>query len=82
MESLPHGLQLEIPPGCFPLTTDSMVLAAFAASSGEKSYLDLGSGCGQLGLLLCAGNERCRCYRLIVCIGFLIVITKNHNNEN
>ena len=60
MESLPHGLQLEIPPGCFPLTTDSMVLAAFAASSGEKSYLDLGSGCGQLGLLLCAGNERCR----------------------
>ena len=60
MESLPHGLQLDIPPGCFPLTTDTMVLAAFAASSGEKSYLDLGSGCGQLGLLLCAGNERCR----------------------
>ena len=60
MEYLPHGLQLEIPPGCFPLTTDSMVLADFAAAAGEKSYLDLGSGCGQLGLLLCAGNERCR----------------------
>ena len=60
MEYLPHGLQLEIPPGCFPLTTDSMVLAHFAASPGAKRYLDLGSGCGQLGLLLCAGNKRCQ----------------------
>lgn len=59
MEYLPHGLQLEIPPGCFPLTTDSVVLAHFSASPGAKQYLDLGSGCGQLGLLLCAGNDRC-----------------------
>ena len=59
MEHLPHGLQLEIPPGCFPLTTDSMLLAHFAASPGAKHYLDLGAGCGQLGLLLCAGNDRC-----------------------
>lgn len=59
MELLPHGLQLEIPPGCFPLTTDSMALAHFAGSLGAKSVLDLGSGCGTLGLLLCAQSQRC-----------------------
>lgn len=59
MELLPHGLQLEIPPGCFPLTTDSMALAHFAGFLGAKSVLDLGSGCGTLGLLLCARNQRC-----------------------
>ena len=52
MEYLPHGLQLDIPKGCFPLTTDSMVLAHFAG--------DLGSGCGTLGLLLCARSQYCR----------------------
>ena len=51
MESLPNGLWLDVPPGCFPLTTDCMVLAWFARSKGAKSVLDLGSGCGQLGLL-------------------------------
>lgn len=60
MEYLPHGLQLEIPQGCFPLTTDSMVLAHFAGCLNGKTVLDLGSGCGTLGLLLCARNERCR----------------------
>ena len=60
MEYLPHGLQLEIPEGCFPLTTDSMVLAHFAGSLGNQSVLDLGAGCGTLGLLLCARNRRCR----------------------
>lgn len=59
MELLPHGLQLEIPPGCFPLTTDSMALAHFSGSLGAKSVLDLGSGCGTLGLLLCAQSQRC-----------------------
>ena len=60
MEYLPHGFRLEIPAGCFPLTTDSMVLAHFAGSIGARTLLDLGSGCGTLGLLLCARNERCR----------------------
>ena len=60
MEHLPGGIQLDIPPGCFPLTTDSMVLADFADIRGAKTVLDLGSGCGTLGLLLCARNERCR----------------------
>lgn len=59
MEHLSQGLQLEIPPGSFPLTTDSMALAYFAGSLGGKSVLDLGSGCGTLGLLLCARNLRC-----------------------
>lgn len=59
MEYLPNGLQLEIPPGCFPLTTDSMVLAHFAGDLGNRKVLDLGSGCGTLGLLLCARNPRC-----------------------
>ena len=60
MEYLPSGIRLEVPEGCFPLTTDSMALADFSAIRGDKSVLDLGSGCGTLGLLLCARNERCR----------------------
>lgn len=59
MESLPNGLWLDVPPGCFPLTTDCMVLAWFARTRGAKSVLDLGSGCGQLGLLLCADDPDC-----------------------
>ncbi|MGM9605666.1 MAG: tRNA1(Val) (adenine(37)-N6)-methyltransferase [Faecousia sp.] len=59
MEYLPHGFQLDIPPGCFPLTTDSMVLAHFAGDPGAGPVLDLGAGCGTLGLLLCARSERC-----------------------
>lgn len=57
MEQLPNGYTLEIPEGCFPLSTDSMVLAWFAGK--QKDVLDLGSGCGSLGLLLCAGNPGC-----------------------
>ena len=60
MEYLPHGMQLDIPKGCFPLTTDSMVLAHFAGDLGTRSVLDLGSGCGTLGLLLCARSRYCR----------------------
>lgn len=60
MEYLPHGLQLELPPGAFPLTTDSMALACFAGPLKGKTILDLGSGCGTLGLLLCARNQDCR----------------------
>lgn len=59
MEHLPGGIQIEIPADCFPLTTDSMVLAHFAGRLGSKRILDLGSGCGTLGLLLCARNPSC-----------------------
>ena len=58
MEYLPGGIQLDIAPGCFPLTTDSMALAHFSHITGAKSVLDLGSGCGTLGLLLCSQNPR------------------------
>ena len=41
MEYLPGDIQLDIAQGCFPLTTDSMVLAHFANITGAKSVLDL-----------------------------------------
>lgn len=60
MEYLPNGFQLEIPAGAFPLSTDSMVLAQFAKLPPNARVLDLGSGCGTLGILLCASDSRCR----------------------
>lgn len=59
MEYLPNGIRLEIPSGCFPLCTDSMALAHFAGKTGAKPVLDLGSGCGTLGMLLCASCPGC-----------------------
>lgn len=57
MEYLPNQLTLHIPAGCFPLSTDSMILAHFVRPG--NAVLDLGSGCATLGLLLCATNQRC-----------------------
>lgn len=59
METLPNGYTLYIPAGCFPLSTDSMVLAWFAGIRGSQRILDLGSGSGTLGMLLCSENPRC-----------------------
>lgn len=59
MEYLPNGYTLEIPEGAFPLSTDSMVLSHFVKLPKNARILDLGSGCGTLGLLLCAKNESC-----------------------
>ncbi len=59
MEYLPNGLTLEIPAGCFPLSTDSMLLAHFVKLPRSARVLDLGSGCGTLGLLLCASDPGC-----------------------
>ena len=59
MEYLPNGFTLEIPAGVFPLSTDSMVLSHFVRLPKNARVLDLGSGCGTLGLLLCAQNESC-----------------------
>ena len=59
MEHLPNGYTLELTPGTFPLSTDSMVLSAFIRLPRSARVLDLGSGCGTLGLLLCARNEYC-----------------------
>ncbi len=59
MEQLPNGITLETPTGCFPLSTDSMLLADFVKLPGNAKVLDLGSGCGTLGLLLCARDPSC-----------------------
>ena len=59
MEELFNGFRLELPPGCFPLSTDSMALAHFVRLPARATVLDLGSGCGTLGVLLCARDPRC-----------------------
>lgn len=59
MEQLLGGIALEIPKGAFPLSTDSMVLADFVHLKKDDRVLDLGSGCGTLGLLLCAKHPTC-----------------------
>lgn len=59
MEILPNGYTLKLCPQAFPLSTDSMVLAHFAKLPPNARVLDLGSGCGTLGLLLCAGDSGC-----------------------
>lgn len=59
MEHLPNGFTLEIPEGAFPLSTDSMVLSAFVRLPKNAKILDLGSGCGTLGLLLCSRENSC-----------------------
>ena len=59
MEYLPNGFTLEVPAGAFPLSTDSMVLSHFVRLPRNARVLDLGSGCGTLGLLLCSRNDSC-----------------------
>ena len=59
MEQLPNGYTLDLSPGAFPLSTDSMVLAQFVRLPKAARILDLGAGCGTLGLLLCARREDC-----------------------
>lgn len=60
METLQNGYTLNIAPGTFPLSTDSIALSGFAEIKKDSAVLDLGSGCGTLGLLLCARNDSCR----------------------
>ena len=59
MEQLHNGFTLEAGGDGFPLSTDSMVLAHFARLPRHARVLDLGSGCGTLGLLLCAVDPGC-----------------------
>ena len=59
METLYNGFTLDIPAGVFPLSTDSMVLADFVRIGKAAKVLDLGSGCGTLGILLCAREDGC-----------------------
>ena len=59
MEYLPGGFSLNLAEGCFPLSTDSMVLAYFTKLPRNARVLDLGSGCGTIGILLCAKDIGC-----------------------
>ena len=59
MEQLFNGFTLKLPPGTFPLSTDSMLLSGFVRLPKQATVLDLGSGCGTLGHLLCAGDPNC-----------------------
>lgn len=60
MEQLHGGYTLKLCDGGFPLSTDSMLLSWFVRLSRQARVLDLGSGCGTLGLLLCARDACCR----------------------
>ena len=59
MEQLHNGYTLELCEDAFPLSTDSIALAHFVRLPKNATVLDLGSGCGTLGLLLCADNPNC-----------------------
>ena len=59
MENLHNGFTLQLCEGAFPLSTDSIALAAFTRLPKNARVLDLGSGCGTLGLLLCAADPVC-----------------------
>ena len=58
MEYIADRYTLDLGPG-FPLSTDSMVLQDFVKLPKNAAVLDLGSGCGTLGLLLCARDSGC-----------------------
>lgn len=47
------------PEGGFRLGTDSVLLAQFLTLPKQAKIADLGSGCGTLGLLLCANHPDC-----------------------
>ena len=59
MEQLHNGFTLELCDGAFPLSTDSIALSGFVRLPKQATVLDLGSGCGTLGLLLCANDPNC-----------------------
>lgn len=59
MEYLQNGVTLRLCEGSFPLSTDSMLLAHFVKLRRCARVLDLGSGCGTLGLALCAKDPSC-----------------------
>ena len=59
MEQLHNGFTLKLCEGAFPLSTDSIALSGFVRLPRQAKVLDLGAGCGTLGLLLCAVDTSC-----------------------
>lgn len=60
MEYLHNGFTLSLCEGAFPLSTDSVALSGFVKLPRQAMVLDLGSGCGTLGMLLCAKDSGCQ----------------------
>ncbi|MBQ6431246.1 MAG: methyltransferase [Oscillospiraceae bacterium] len=58
-ETLWNGIRMAQPDGGFRLGTDSVLLAQFLTVPRGAKIADLGSGCGTLGLLLCASCADC-----------------------
>ena len=59
-EELWNGISMEQSEDGFRLGTDSVLLAQFFSVPPRANIADLGSGCGTLGLLLCADVPDCR----------------------
>ena len=59
MEQLHNGFTLELCPGSFPLSTDSIALADFTRLPKNARVLDLGAGCATLGMMLLAKDPHC-----------------------
>lgn len=59
MEYLHNGFTLSLCDSAFALSTDSIALSGFVRLPRQAKVLDLGSGCGTLGLLLCANDPGC-----------------------
>lgn len=58
-ETLWNGICMIQPEDGFRLGTDSILLAQFISLPKQARIADLGSGCGTLGLLLCASDPDC-----------------------
>ena len=67
MEELNNGFMLNLCSGAFPLSTDSIALAHFVRLPKNAKVLDIGSGCGTLGLLLCAKCDNCSVTGIEIC---------------
>ncbi len=59
MEQLWNGMTIASDRS-FPVGTDSMLLAQFLTLPRQAKIADFGSGCGTLGILLCAREGTCR----------------------
>ena len=59
-ELLFDSIRMKIPDAQFRVSTDSMVLADFCRIKSGSRVLDLGCGCGTLGLLLLGADETLR----------------------
>ena len=59
-ELLFDSIRMKIPDAQFRMSTDSMVLADFCRIKSGSRVLDLGCGCGTLGLLLLGADETLR----------------------